>query len=111
MTATQTDGTELFKGTRTYMPVPQQLGRGTRMGRGPYEKSGLVEDTGLPPGRPVRERFEIPLPAALAGGGTVEVTFRVAYLPFGKDDDTAVPWRQETRTVTVPVPPGVPPRP
>ena len=25
------------------MPVPQQLGRGNRMGRGPYEKSGLVQ--------------------------------------------------------------------
>ena len=52
----------MFNQEKIYMPVPQQFARGDRMGRGPYEKSGIIEDTGLPPGRPVHERFDIFFP-------------------------------------------------
>lgn len=41
----------MFERERVFMPTPQQLGRGDRMGRGPYEKSGLLADTSLPPRR------------------------------------------------------------
>jgi hypothetical protein len=44
------------------MPIPQQLGRGNRMGRGPYEKSGLVQDSSLPPLRTVSSTYEIFFP-------------------------------------------------
>jgi hypothetical protein len=86
------------------MPVPQQLGRGIRMGRGPYEKSGLVEDTGLPVGEPLTERFDIAIPADVAkaladAGKPVEFTASLWYLPFGTRDASAVLWKEETRKV------------
>lgn len=52
-------GTEIFSRTRTYMPIAQRFGRSDRTGRGPYEKTGIVEDTALPANRTVRERFDI----------------------------------------------------
>lgn len=103
MTAKSNDE-EFWKAERIYMPVPLKLGRGNLMGRGPYEKSGLIEDTGLPPGREVRERFEIPVAPGPAGG-EVTVTFRLLYLPFGTNDETAVTWREESRKVAVPAAP------
>ena len=49
MTAKDSKGKELFKQSKIYMPIPQQLGRGDKMGRGPYEKSGIIRDSSLPP--------------------------------------------------------------
>lgn len=109
MTATKDDDTEIFKGSRTFMPVAQRFGRGGFMGRGPYEKSGLLDDTGLPAGDPVKERYEFPVPGAGAQGDRpvpVKVTAKLWYLPFGKRDSTAVLWREESRTLEVALPPG-----
>lgn len=87
------------------MPVPQQLGRGDRMGRGPYEKSGLLEDTSLPPHRRVEERFEIPFPTKDVDATRqplfrdMEVEVKLWYLPFGTMNTSPVLWRQFTTTV------------
>ena len=101
------DGRQVFSGTKTYMPIPQQFGRGRRMGRGAYEKSGMIEDTSLPVDRPVTERYEIPVrspdhdPRATGEGrGTIEVTAKLWYLPGGKKDSSAVLWREEARKVS-----------
>lgn len=107
MTAKTTDGNEIYAEQKTYMPIPQQLGRGQAMGRGPYDKSGLIEETSLPVDRPVLERFEIPLPGAGNAPGTasaadrrnVEVGVRLYYLPFGDMDSSPFLWREVVRTV------------
>lgn len=93
------------------MPVPQQLARGDRMGRGPYEKSGLIEDTGLPPGKLVKERFDImfPLTEVEENGKTVEkpsafdldVEVKLIYLPFGTPNSDPFVWKEFTKTVTI----------
>lgn len=94
------------------MPIPQQLGRGNRMGRGPYEKSGLVQDSSLPPLRPVMSSYEIFFPfeeKENEDGDTVrtfpseslDVEVKLWYLPYGTMDDDAFLWREEKRTVKV----------
>jgi hypothetical protein len=94
------------------MPVPQQLGRGNRMGRGPYEKSGLVQDSSLPPLRTVTSSFEIFFPfedkenedgdtVRTFPSETLEIEVKLWYLPYGTMDDDAFLWREEKRPVTV----------
>jgi hypothetical protein len=93
------------------MPVPQQLARGDRMGRGPYEKSGIIEDTGLPPGKMVHERFEIlyPMKEVEENGKTVNrpevhdlnIEVKLYYLPFGSMNSSPFVWREFTKTVSV----------
>jgi len=93
------------------MPVPQQLARGDRMGRGPYEKSGLIEDTGLPPGKRVHERFDIlyPMEEVKENGKTISkpvdhnlnVEVKLWYLPFGSMNSSPFLWREFKKTVTV----------
>ena len=93
------------------MPVPQQLGRGDKMGRGPYEKSGLIEDTGLPPGKMVHERFEIPYPLVEVeeNGKTVSkpldydlnIEVKLWYLPFGSANSDPFLWREFAKTVSI----------
>lgn len=93
------------------MPVPQQLSRGDRMGRGPYEKSGFIEDTGLPPGKMVNERFDImfPLVEAQEKGKTVmkpevydlDVEVKLWYLPFGSANTDPFLWREFNKTVSI----------
>jgi hypothetical protein len=93
------------------MPVPQQLARGDRMGRGPYEKSGIIEDTGLPPGRSVHERFEIayPLKDVEENGKTVSkpssydlnIEVKLWYLPFGSMNSSPFLWREFKKTVSI----------
>ena len=108
MTAKTGDGNEIYSEAKTYMPIPQQLGRGTAMGRGPYDKGGLIEETGLPVDRTVTERFDIPVPgdeaeaaaAAKAARGNVEVGVRLYYLPFGDMDASPFLWREVVKTVT-----------
>ena len=58
ITARTADGAEIFSRAKAYMPIAQRFGRGDRTGRGPHEKSGIVEDTALPASRTVRERFD-----------------------------------------------------
>ena len=93
------------------MPVPQQLARGDRMGRGPYEKSGIIEDTGLPPGKPVHERFDIffPMKDVEEKGKTVskllaydlDIEVKLWYLPFGSMNADPFLWREFNKTVSI----------
>ena len=96
MTAKTNDGNVFYHEEKIFMPVPQQFGRGDKMGRGPYEKSGMLRDTSLPPHKTVKEQFSIPIyteatkdgklvRTLLANDFTVEV--ELWYLPYGKKDD------------------------
>lgn len=96
MTAKTKDGKVFFQEEKIYMPVPQQMGRGDKMGRGPYEKSGLVRDTSLPPGKTTKEDFTIPVyTESVKDGKTLRtiiandfsVDVELWYLPYGKKDD------------------------
>ena len=92
------------------MPIPQQLGRGDKMGRGPYEKSGIIRDNGLPPNKPVHENFEIAFPAEFTKKDGKDVTtildhemtvdVELMYQPFG-DRETGVTWYKVTKKVTI----------
>lgn len=96
MTAKTNDGNVFYNTEKIYMPTPQQFGRGDKMGRGPYEKSGMLRDASLPPHKTVKEQFSIPvytdatkdgkvMRTLLANDFTVDV--EVWYLPYGKKDD------------------------
>ncbi len=101
----------MFKQSKIYMPIPQQLGRGDKMGRGPYEKSGMLSDTTLPPGRPVNEIFEIPFPAEFAKKDGKDVTtildydmtvdVELMYLPFGTKESGQFTWQKSTQKVSI----------
>ena len=92
------------------MPIPQQLGRGDKMGRGPYEKSGIIRDNGLPPNKPVHEKFEIPFPAEFVtkDGKTVTnikdyemtVDVELIYEPFGSKD-SGITWQKYSKKVVL----------
>lgn len=109
VSAVDKDGNEVFTQDRTFMPVPQRLGRGDRMGRGPYEKSGMLQDTSLPPLRTVTTTLDIffPVEEVDKDGETVlaypsdslDITVRLWYLPYGTMDDDAVLWREYTKKV------------
>lgn len=111
MTAKDSKGKELFKESKIYMPIPHQLGRGDKMGRGPYEKSGVLRDTSLPPGRPVHESFTIPFPTEeVKKGDTIvrnikdhemTVDIELWYLPFGTKTSDAFLWHKATKKVSL----------
>lgn len=111
MTAKDSKGKEIFKQSKTYMPIPQQLGRGDKMGRGPYEKSGIVRDNGLPPNRPVNESFEIPFPSEeVKKGDTIArkiadhdmtIDVELMYLPFGTKESGTFSWHKVTKKVSL----------
>ena len=96
---------------KIYMPVPQQLGRGDRMGRGPYEKSGMIEDTGLPPGKQIHERFDIffPVDEVEVDGKFVnqptaydlDIEVKLWYRPFGTPNSDPFLWNEFKKTVTI----------
>jgi hypothetical protein len=98
VTAKNNAGKEIFKASKIYMPIPQQLGRGDKMGRGPYEKSGLIRDTGLPPNRPVKEDFEILFPS---GEYDMTVDVELMYLPFGNKESGQFTWQKVTKKVSI----------
>ncbi len=93
------------------MPIPQQLGRGDKMGRGPYEKSGILRDTSLPPNRPVNESFDIPFPAEFARKDGKDVTtildyemivdVELMYLPFGTKESGQFTWQKVRKKVNI----------
>lgn len=93
------------------MPVPQQLGRGSRMGRGPYEKSGMLEDTSLPPLRTVVSTYDIFFPAVeheeeervvrTFPSDRLDVEVKLWYLPFGTMDSDAFLWQEYKKTVRI----------
>ena len=93
------------------MPFPGRFGRGKEMGRGPYEKSGLLRETSIPPGQKVHEVFELAFPfeqtekdgkpwrELLKDELTVEVI--VWYLPFGEFDGYEVAFYEEERVLDI----------
>lgn len=89
------------------MPVPQQFARGDRMGRGPYEKSGIIEDTSLPPHKTVEERFEVPFPMKGSDASRqpavteLVVEVKLWYLPFGTMNTAPQLWREFKTTVAL----------
>lgn len=95
------------------MPMPQKMGRGDEMGRGPYEKSGIINDTGLPPGKTVEEHFEIPFYTEdeMDDNGriierklmdnTLEINVKLWYLPYGNKQSDPFIWQDFTKKVTV----------
>lgn len=109
MTATTKDGKELYNKQKIYMPFPGRLGQGKEMGRGPYEKSGLLRETSIPPMARVHETFEITYPfedvakgasstrELLADELTVKVT--LWYLPFGEFDGYEVVFFEEEKNL------------
>jgi hypothetical protein len=111
VTAKDSKGKEFFKQSKIYMPIPQQLGRGDKMGRGPYEKSGILRDSSLPPGRPVTESFEIAFPVEeVKQGDTVQrnitdydmtIDVELMYLPFGTKESGQLTWQKVTKKVSI----------
>ena len=110
MTAKTEDGKEIFKAEKIYMPVPQQFGIGDKMGRGPYEKSGIIRDSGLPPGKTVTEKFDVPLYTEVQTDGKITrnlianeflIDVELWYLPYGKRDDpgNSVMWEKVTKKI------------
>ncbi len=100
MTAKTVEGEEekqIYNDQVIYMPYPGRFGRGSEMGRGPYEKCGLLRDTCIPPLKKVKEVFEIPFPYADVekdGKKTRElsadellVEVKLWYVPFGEFTD------------------------
>lgn len=96
MTAKTNEGKVFYANQVIYMPTPQQFGRGDKMGRGPYEKSGLLHDSSLPPLKTTQEKFEIPVYNEVTKDGKVvrniiandfTVDVEISYLPYGKKED------------------------
>lgn len=83
------------------------------MGRGPYEKSGIINDTGLPPGKEVEEHFEIPfytedetdendrVIARKLMDNQLEINVKLWYLPYGNKQSDPFIWRDVTKRVSV----------
>lgn len=82
------------------------------MGRGPYEKSGLLEDSSLPPLRTVHSSYDVffPVVESETDAGTVrtfpsdklEISVELWYLPFGTMEDDAFLWAKASKTVLLP---------
>ncbi len=91
------------------MPYPGRLGRGKEMGRGPYEKSGILRETSIPPLTKVHETFEIVYPYEDAKKGDTtrrelledELTVSVVlwYVPFGEFDGYEVAFFEEEKKI------------
>jgi hypothetical protein len=111
VTARDSKGKELFKQSKIYMPIPQQLGRGDKMGRGPYEKSGILRDSSLPPNKPVIESFDILFPVEEVNQGDkvvrtisdydMTVDVELMYLPFGTKESGQFTWQKVTKKVSI----------
>ncbi len=93
------------------MPIPQQFGRGDRMGRGPYEKSGLIRETSLHPHKTVTEKFDIPFPLEDVKDGDkvkkvpviydMTIDVELWYMPYGSKEVLAQLWKKETKNVSI----------
>lgn len=111
MTGKTNDGKEIFRQSKIYMPIPQQFGRGDRMGRGPYEKSGMVRDTSIPPHKTVHETFEIPFQMQeikkdekverTLKSDEITVDVELWYLPYGNKNQDPYLWHKYSKAVKV----------
>ncbi len=101
MTVKTKDGKVIFKDSKVYMPVPQQLGRGQRMGRGPYEKSSILVDWALHPFETKKEEFRILVPAK--NGKPIYKEYIVEaelwYHPFGKKTKFSALFAKDSKKV------------
>ena len=107
MTAKTSDGEEIYKKDKIYMPYPGRLGRGKEMGRGPYEKSGLLRETSIPALARVHETFEITYPFEDVAKDSstrreltkdeIDVSVVLWYLPFGEFDGNEVVFFEEEK--------------
>jgi hypothetical protein len=102
VTAQTPDGKVVYQDSKVYMPVPHQLGRGDRMGRGPYDKSGILVDWALHPLEEKKEEYRIFVPAK---DGKLEnyeyiVEVELWYVPFGSKDEYSQLWRKTTQKIT-----------
>ena len=109
MTAETSDETVVYNEQRIYMPFPGRLGRGKEMGRGPYEKSGILRETSLAPLKTTQETFEIsnPYEDVEKDGKTrrellndeLNVTVTLYYVPFGEFDGNEVIFFEDEQTI------------
>ena len=84
------------------MPVPERFARDKVMGRGPYEKSGMVADTALHPLKTAKEHFEIVLDADdEVEERTLDLKVQLWYLPYGTMNSDPFLWKEHTETVTI----------
>lgn len=82
------------------------------MGRGPYEKSGMLEDSSLPPLRTVTSNYDVFFPftdddvddktVRRFTSDRLELEVKLWYLPFGTMDDDPFLWREVKKTVRIP---------
>jgi len=104
------DGKEVSRSSKIYMPAPGKMACGKEMGRGPYEKAGLIRDTALPPHRTIVETFEIPFPHENIERGKeiygkplfkeMDIDVELWYVPFGETEGPASRWNQLWKKVT-----------
>jgi len=71
------------------------------MGRGPYDKSGIIVDWALHPLEEKKEEYRILVPAKDGKPETYEylVDIELWYFPFGQKDEYAQLWRKSTHKV------------
>ena len=84
------------------MPVPHQLGIGDRMGRGPYDKSGLLAEWGLHTLEEKQEVYRILLPTKDKKPESLEYTLEVElwYDPFGsRNKEFSQLFRKEVKKI------------
>ncbi len=109
VTAKKADGTQVFSQDKIYMQVPQYLGRGGKMGRAAYEKTGVVEDSSLAPGETVHEKFDFTLEPEEETAGKrkklfseLEVFVSIRQLnPDDAQNNTGHTLYETSRTVTI----------
>jgi hypothetical protein len=109
VTAKTTDDEEIYRKQKIYMPFPGRFGRGKEMGRGPYEKSGILRETSIPPLARVHETFEItyPFEDVVKGDSSrrellkdeLQVSIVLWYLPFGEFDGYEVVFFEEDKVL------------
>ena len=104
------DDEVVYNDQRIYMPFPGRMGIGKEMGRGPYEKSGLLRETSLAPGQTVHETFELTFPFEDQDKGDgktrrellqdeLNVTVTLWYVPFGDFDGNEVVFFEDERVL------------
>jgi len=81
------------------------------MGRGPYEKSGLLGDASLPLLRTVTQSYDIFFPTKVEekngkkistlSSDSMDVEVKLWYLPYGTMDDDPFLWKEFKKTVKI----------
>lgn len=102
MTVKDSAGKVVWSDKKIFMPVPHQLGMGDRMGRGPYDKSGLLADWALHPLEEKQEVYRILLPTENGKLPSLEYTLEVElwYDPFGyRDEEFSQLFRKEVKKI------------